>query len=65
MQGISAEQYNKNFETALEKKRSVERIQVEHMLGKSPENRLPLYKRKFTPITQYDKNLKDNRTTQL
>lgn len=41
----------------LEQKRAVDSVILESTKGKEPEARLPAYKRKFTPITQYMKKL--------
>ena len=41
----------------LEKKRVTDAIYLEETRGKDPDSRLPAYKRKYTPITQYMKRL--------
>ena len=48
----------------LEQKRAVDSVILESTKGKEPEARLPAYKRKFTPITQYMKKLQDTRIQQ-
>lgn len=53
------------FETQLEKKARVEGILLDQTLGKSPEERLPAYKKKFTPITTFAKSLHDSKITNL
>lgn len=53
------------YDRSLEKKRLVDGIMLEHAKGKDPQDRLPAYKRKFTPITAYAKNQKDTRVTRL
>lgn len=49
----------------IDKKRKIDGILLEQTKGRSPEERLPLFKRKFTPITSYVKNLHDTRITHL
>jgi hypothetical protein len=41
------------FENHLEKKRNVEGVLLEQTMGKSNEDRLPTYKKKFSPITAF------------
>ena len=49
----------------LENKRNIEGILLDQVKGKDPSERLPEYKRKFTPITTYMKKLYDSRITHL
>lgn len=64
-QGIRAYGYQPLFEGHLEKKRRVEGILLDQTLGKSPEDRLPAYKKKYTPITTFVKSLHDSKVTNL
>lgn len=64
-QGIRKYGYQPLFEGDLEKKRRVEGILLDQTLGKSPEDRLPAYKKKYTPITTFVKSLHDCKVTSL
>ena len=49
----------------LDKRREVDGILLESTKGKDPNERLPAYKRKYTQITQYVKQLHDTRVSHL
>ena len=57
--------YQPSYEREIIKKRKVEGIVFDSTQGKNPQERLPEYKRKFTPITTYMKKLYDCRVTHL
>lgn len=64
-QGVSRYGYQPYYKKDLENKRKIEGILFDQVQGREPENRLPAYKRKFTPITTYMKKLHDSRITHL
>lgn len=64
-QGIQDFGYQPLFEGELDKRRNVDGILLDQTKGKHPEERLPAYRKKFTPITTYMKSLHDSRITQL
>ena len=47
----------------LQNKRSIEKILLDQTKGKSLEDRVPAYKKNYTPITQYFKSVVDARIT--
>ena len=48
----------------IEKRRSIEKILLDQTKGKSLEDRVPMYKKNYTPITQYFKSVVDAKMTQ-
>lgn len=64
-QGVHKYGYQPYYKKDLENKRKIEGILFDQVQGREPENRLPAYKRKFTPITTYMKKLHDSRITHL
>ena len=63
--GIKQYGYQPLYDRDLEKKRNIENILLQQTIGKDPSDRLPGYKRKYTPITSYMKKLYDTRITHL
>ena len=47
----------------LNKTREINEIILNQTKGKSPDERVPDYKKRFTPITTYMKSLKDSQVT--
>jgi hypothetical protein len=64
-QGVQKYGYQPLYGKDLENKRHVEGILLDQVKGRDPQDRLPAYKRKFTPITTYMKKLYDSRITHL
>ena len=64
-QGVQKYGYQPLYGQDLENKTKIEGILFDQVKGKEPEHRLPMYKRKFTPITSYMKKLHDCRITHL
>ena len=44
-------------------RRDIDEIMLSQTVGRHPEERLPAYKKKFTPITTYCKSLHDSQVT--
>ena len=63
--GIHSYGYQPMHDKHLDNKRKVDGIMLSHTSGKSPEERLPSYRKKYTPITSYMKSLHDTRITNL
>lgn len=63
--GVQQYGYQPYFGKDLVNKRKIDGIILDQVKGREPENRLPEYKRKFTPITSYMKKLYDSRITHL
>ena len=57
--------YQPLLNSAIDNKRKIDGIMLDQTKGRNPEERLPLYKRKFTPITSYVKQLHDTRISAL
>ena len=51
------------MKTHLNKQKKINDILFDQLKGKSPEERLPQYKKNFTPITTYMKSIVDSRVT--
>ena len=57
--------YQPLYDKDLENKRKIDGILFDQVKGKEPEQRLPMYKRKYTPITTFMKKCHDTRITHL